>query len=238
MHRGYVKLWRKISDWEWYKSSETFHLLFHLVMNANYKDSKYMGHVIKRGEIVTGRLKLSQQTGLSIQTVRTCINRLKSTNELTTRTTNQFTVITICNYDTYNSDNHVTNQEINQVSNQQLTINQPTTNHQLTTSKEIKKEKKEKKVKNIKHKYGEYSHVLLTDKELGKLKADLGEQKALDMIKELDEGIELKGYKYSNCYLAIKKWYAKKQTQPQRPQYGKIEYTQDAYQRQMNMRLE
>jgi hypothetical protein len=56
----------------------------------------------------------------------------------------------------------------------------------------------------VKHKYGEYKHVLLTDNELEKLKRDYSNY--LDLIKYLDEYIEMKGYKAKNHYLAIKKW--------------------------------
>lgn len=55
-----------------------------------------------------------------------------------------------------------------------------------------------------KHKFGEYQHVLLTDEELEKLKSKFPDYE--DKIKKLDEGIELKGYKYKSHYLAILKW--------------------------------
>ena len=57
---------------------------------------------------------------------------------------------------------------------------------------------------NKKKKYGEYKHVLLTDNELEKLKQNYANY--LDLIKYLDEYIEMKGYKAKNHYLAIKKW--------------------------------
>ena len=55
-----------------------------------------------------------------------------------------------------------------------------------------------------KHKYGEYKHVLLTDKELEKLKNDYDNYE--ELIKYLDEYIEMKGYKAKNHNLAIRKW--------------------------------
>jgi hypothetical protein len=55
-----------------------------------------------------------------------------------------------------------------------------------------------------KHKHGEYQHVLLTDKEYEKLKNDYSNYE--DLIKYLDEYIEMKGYKAKNHYLCIKKW--------------------------------
>lgn len=61
------------------------------------------------------------------------------------------------------------------------------------------------KEKPKKHKYGDYGHVHLTDDELAKLKERFpGDYERL--INNLDKGIELKGYKYKNHYLAILKW--------------------------------
>ena len=55
-----------------------------------------------------------------------------------------------------------------------------------------------------KHKYGEYKHVLLTDDELERLKNDYDNYE--ELIKYLDEYIEMKGYKAKNHNLAIRKW--------------------------------
>ncbi len=66
--------------------------------------------------------------------------------------------------------------------------------------------KEENKTKEEKHKYGEYNHVLLTDKELNRLKDEIGEKNTESAIKLLDEAIEMKGYKYKSHYLAIRKW--------------------------------
>lgn len=55
-----------------------------------------------------------------------------------------------------------------------------------------------------KHKYGEYKNVLLKDEELQKLKNDYKNWE--ELIKYLDEYIEMKGYKAKSHYLCIKKW--------------------------------
>ena len=69
-----------------------------------------------------------------------------------------------------------------------------------------KSNKKIKSKEEKKKKYGEYKHVLLKDSEYEKVKNDFGNIKLLDLIKLLDEGIELKGYKYKNHNLAIRNW--------------------------------
>lgn len=60
--------------------------------------------------------------------------------------------------------------------------------------------------KEEKHKYGEYKHILLTDKQLEKLKKDYGEDKTNIAIKFFDEYIQEKGYKCKDHNLAMRRW--------------------------------
>lgn len=108
-------------------------------MKANREPSKFKTYTIERGQCIIGRKTLQLQTGISEQSIRTALERLKSTNEVTIKTTNKFSIITICNYDKYQDKKENINQQIKQASNQQLTNKQPTTNQQLTTSLEVKK---------------------------------------------------------------------------------------------------
>ena len=73
--------------------------------------------------------------------------------------------------------------------------------------------------KPTKHKHGSFGHVLLTDEELSRLRADLGEPTVTEYIRRLDEYIEQKGAKYRNHSLTIRNW-AKRDTergQPKQP---------------------
>jgi len=77
-----------------------------------------------------------------------------------------------------------------------------------TTSINTTSNNKEKN--NKKKKYGEFKNVLLSDEQFKKLQdkyPDTYNQK----IKMLDEGIELKGYKYKNHLLAIQRWAEKEE---------------------------
>lgn len=66
--------------------------------------------------------------------------------------------------------------------------------------------------KPTKHKYGEYKHVLLTDDEYNRLLNEWGIDKLYQMIKKLDEGIQMKGYKYKDHNLVLRKWEKKENT--------------------------
>lgn len=74
----------------------------------------------------------------------------------------------------------------------------------ISISKSISNSNKEEK--KVKHKYGEYNHILLTDEELEKLNNEFGEEKTQKAITFLDEYIEMKGYKAKSHYLCMRKW--------------------------------
>lgn len=64
----------------------------------------------------------------------------------------------------------------------------------------------DKKDKPVKHKYGEYQKVLLTDEEYQRLVNDYGQEETLKAIKFFDEYIEEKGYKSKSHNLAMRRW--------------------------------
>lgn len=70
----------------------------------------------------------------------------------------------------------------------------------------VEKSRVEKNKKINKKKYGLYKNVLLTDDEKKKLKEKFGLDKAKRKVMDMDEAIEMKGYKYKSHYLAILKW--------------------------------
>ena len=98
---GWIKLHRKFLEWEWFHNEEMVRLFIHLLLTANYADKKWNGILVKRGQVLTGRKKLSEGTGLSEQEIRTCLSRLKSTSEITIKSTNKYSIITINKYDDY-----------------------------------------------------------------------------------------------------------------------------------------
>lgn len=129
---GWIKLHYKIADWEWYKDTNTMRLFLHILLKANYTAKRWQGLDILPGQFVTSRETLAFETGLSEQQIRTSLNKLKSTSEITSTTTSKYTLITVSNWIEY--------QQGNQPINQQSTSNQPADNQQVTTTKEYKKE--------------------------------------------------------------------------------------------------
>lgn len=105
------------------------------------------------------------------------------------------------------NDNDNDNVNVNVNDNENININNNINNIQkdnITPSKE--KTDVNDIAKASKHRYGEYKHVMLKDKELQTLKELYGEDTTKQLITYLDEYIEMKGYKAQNHYLCIRKW--------------------------------
>lgn len=135
---GYIKMHRSFLEWEWYTDLNTRVLFQHMILIANYKDTRLRGKEVKRGQIVTSIKELSNSSGISVQSVRTSLDKLKLTNEITIESTSEGSTITVNNYNLY--------QDINEQTNKPPTNEQQATNKRLTTYKESKKGKE---VKNI-----------------------------------------------------------------------------------------
>lgn len=106
---GWIKLYRKIINWEWYKDNNAKIVFLHLLLTANHKDKKWNGTIIKRGQRITSLRNLSKECGLSIQEVRTAISKLQSSNEIKIKTSNQYSIITVCSYMNYQNKNQKIN---------------------------------------------------------------------------------------------------------------------------------
>ena len=95
---GYVRLYRELTSWQWYKNPNVLRVYIHLLLNASFKDFEFEGKFFKAGEMITSRKRLSEELGISEWQVLTALDKLKSTGEITTNTTNKFTVITLKNW--------------------------------------------------------------------------------------------------------------------------------------------
>lgn len=135
---GFVKLDRDIKKWKWFNKEPMLRVWIYLLSSASYEDNYYDGRLIKKGQLVLGRRKLSEILTISEQQARTCLKRLISTNEITKETTNKYSIITIVKWAEYQDKPIYINQVNNQDINQQSTNNQPTSNQQSTTTIEVK----------------------------------------------------------------------------------------------------
>lgn len=105
---GYIKLHRSILSWEWYGDIKTRGVFLHLLVAAQWEDVRIEGQVIKRGQLCTSIRKLADVVGLSERGVRTSLQRLQSTGEITMQSNQHHSIITVVNYDLYQGSSAVT----------------------------------------------------------------------------------------------------------------------------------
>lgn len=132
---GYIKEYRSLLSWGWFKDPFTAHLWEYLRLAANWDEAVFKGKPVRRGELVTSYPAMAEATGMSVQNVRTAIKHLKQTGEIEMKSFRDFSIVTVVNYDRYQADNS------------QLTGCQQADNRQLTTIEESKKARRQESKK-------------------------------------------------------------------------------------------
>lgn len=133
----WIKTYEKLLKWEWYGDPLMVATLIHLLLKANWKDKKWRGVDVKRGQLITSRTRLAEEIGLTERQLRTCLERMQETGEIACETTNRYTIITICNYDIY-QDKETAQRPAERpaespTNDQQTTNKRPTGSQQTTT---------------------------------------------------------------------------------------------------------
>lgn len=136
---GYIKLYRKFLEWEWYDDDNCTRLFIHCLLKANYMDKQWRGKTILRGQFFTSIDTLSKELHLTTKQIRIAISKLENTGEILKKGANEGTYITICNYDSY--------QQIEQAEGQ--TEGKRGASEGQTKGKRGATTKKDKKEKNI-----------------------------------------------------------------------------------------
>lgn len=210
MERGWIKLHRQITEWEWYKDNNTKSLFLHLLIEATKEPRRLLGYTLKSGQLITTVNKLSDQTGLSVRQVRVSLDKLVKSQNIDKQTTNKFTVITIVNYTFFqnqkNSDVEiVTNKR--QTNDKQMTrLKQEVKNIRIKEDKNKEREESGQAapLTHSSKKYGEYENVLLTDEEYEKIKNEYSDYEK--RIERLSEYIASTGKVYKSHYATIRAW--------------------------------
>lgn len=145
MRRGYIKLWRKSLDSGWLANPLLWCFWCWCLMKATHKPCKvligFQEVFLSPGQFVFGRKKCAKELKTSERSVRTCLQTLKSTNNLTIKVTNKFSIINIVNWTIYQEEENTNDQQDDQQYDQQLTSNRPTTDH-IQTHKECRNTKR------------------------------------------------------------------------------------------------
>lgn len=140
---GFICLWRKtLEDPIWFNSTPEQKALFITLLSlANWKEQKYDIYgeeiILQPGQFIISYEELAKLTGkgVSIQNVRTGIDRFKKLGFLTREVTKRGGLITIVNWRKYQDKDYEANKE----SNSELTDHQQAINRPLTGDQQIHK---------------------------------------------------------------------------------------------------
>jgi hypothetical protein len=212
-HLGWVKLHRKILDWEWYTDPNTLAVFLHLLLNANYEQKKYRGNIIDVGESLTSIQSLSEELNLSNKQIRTALEHLKSAGTVAIRRANgaakSASIVKLCKYSIYQElglfEGQAQGQENGTQNGNQGASKGQAKGKQRATPKEYKNNKN-KRIKENKNIYGEFENIFLTEEEHNRLVEQFGANITERAINYLGSYKLEKSYKTNDDNLTIRRW--------------------------------
>ncbi len=105
MADGWVKLWRKSIDSGMLQNPELWAFWCWCLMKATHKPNKQMVGwqmvELEPGQFIFGRKSAARELKSTERRIRTCLEKLKSMQNLTIKATNKYSIISIVNWDTY-----------------------------------------------------------------------------------------------------------------------------------------
>jgi len=111
--KGWIKMFRKVQEWEFYKDTNVKCVWLHLLINTAYEPTKLNeDFIIYPGYVVTSVRKLAAETGLSIQNVRSALKKLETAHQITQTATHKGTVIRLENWAIYQDGATSSTQEV------------------------------------------------------------------------------------------------------------------------------
>jgi len=103
-----IKLDISLINSECWKNPVHLKLWIYCLLRANRVDQViiHAGQTVQvpRGSFITGRHKISEDTGISERKIRTFLDSQKATKDLSIESTKQFSLVTVCNYRDYAVD--------------------------------------------------------------------------------------------------------------------------------------
>ncbi len=105
----WIKLDRNILEWRWFKNGNVLKVFIYLLIHASRKPIEIGNVYIGRGEQLSTQVQIAEGTGLSRQEVRTALENLEATKDVTKEKRSGKVVISIPRYEIYQRSNHDSN---------------------------------------------------------------------------------------------------------------------------------
>lgn len=142
----WIKLYEKVEHSSIYQDSELVHLWVHLLIKSQKFEKTFPWNdgevVLSPGQLLTGRKRLCNETGISESKIQRALNRFEKCHMIEQQITNKFRIITILNWDKYQSSEQQTNNK--RTGNEQVTNRYRTGNEHIQERKKEESNNKEK----------------------------------------------------------------------------------------------
>lgn len=96
---GWIGINRDIINSSIYKDHGAMRVLLHLLLTVNYSAVEWQSITIDRGETVTSLKRLSEELGMSKNTLLKSLSTLEAAGEISKATTSKYTLLRVINYD-------------------------------------------------------------------------------------------------------------------------------------------
>lgn len=100
-NESYIKLFRKITEWEHYTDGNTMRVFLHLLILATHDEQSVYDVALRRGQCFSSSRKLQTDLKLCAQYVSDSLKKLEESGEIKRERCNFGTIFTIVNYDEY-----------------------------------------------------------------------------------------------------------------------------------------
>ena len=135
---GWIKLYRQLREWKWYSDINTTRVFIHLLLTVNHKDRFCDGIFVKRGQRVASFATLSDETNLTVSEVRTALEHLLSTGEITKQITNRKTVITVEKYSFFQDKQEELDKQNSEINDEPIASYSQTDRKLFATNKNVR----------------------------------------------------------------------------------------------------
>ena len=101
---GWIKLHRKILDWELYRDANAFRVFMHILLNAYYEDKIWGKYEFKPGDYCFTYDALAGSLGLTVRQIRFAIKKLEKSQNIVSKMSGRFQVISVVKYSIFRHD--------------------------------------------------------------------------------------------------------------------------------------
>lgn len=125
---GFILVHRKLLHSSFYQRSHYVHLWLHLLLKANHKGTKIIWNnteiILEPGQFITGRKKLSSETGINENTIQFILSFFEKNNMIQQRNNRQNRIVSIVSWREFQNLNNELTTKYQRVTNDLTTAQQ------------------------------------------------------------------------------------------------------------------